>query len=506
MKGRRAALTLRILFCLGSLLSIIWFAIQYWLTGYAATDAAIINHAGMLRYQTQNTAVIFCMQRLENELNAPVPGNYHVGQPLDTFETLSDTIQSLAGEKAVDEVPMALDEEVKDALKELWKKLQKIQIKQADVLTMTLAEITETIAEINRATLSVDSVVYQASAGARWRVGELLLLNVLRACSSMLWAFMTILIVGRIWQYYFEAFVSLDWCVKGQLALLNSMFDLVIPIEADGEDFKILEANRKLEDLAGMPMKLQSIFRCCGTEEAKSELERLLHFTRSNIVGALADSDWDQRSPFHRLVAWLHKFWWWTLVPPMTDVEMPVAPMIRTSWSFTRAEDQKELRINVELVVTPAIQTHLASNHDALIVAVRLLDPVELSNNPSDVELSIGTASLSHGPRPGGLPDERNTWDATSDNVSIAMTEPRPMALRNRPTSNASTAPRTEDTRETRDTQSTERQSNVGLPVGSGPGTPPPPTIYGRSIPENGSNRRDEEAFARNVITRLQGL
>merc|ERR1740123_5406 len=139
-------------------------------------------------------------------------------------------------------------------------------------------------------------------------------MNMCRAATSWLWAILTMMICGRIWKHYYEAYVHLEWSTKRQLALLNSMFDFVVPIE-NGSDFRILEENRKLEGLVGRPMKSQSIFSCCGSDEARSQLRKLL---TSTTCALLTDEVADEKrmSRMGNLSAWLHQHWWWSLVPP----------------------------------------------------------------------------------------------------------------------------------------------------------------------------------------------
>jgi len=296
----------------------------------------------------------------------------------------------------------------------------------------------------------------------------------------------------------------LDWSTKRQLALLNSMFDIVVPIE-NGSDFRILEGNRKLEDLVGRPMKSQTIFSCCGSDEARSQLRKLLTstscavLTSTALVGKTSDEvvEGKRISRTARLSAWLHQHWWWSLVPPTIESSMPVAPMIRTTWECSQQNNSCK-QVHVEVVATPAMQS-TAQKTGSLVLALRLVAHPEQMEFATDVEMDVLDSQS-----PASVVDQLYIDAAARARLHNHL-EPR-HPIRSYGASSGLGS-------ETRDSDATDRQSDTQLSAGgSGDPTTPPPSILGHQAHQGEPARVyryravEESVFAQGVIGRLNSL
>eukprot|EP00931_Biecheleriopsis_adriatica_P080346 TRINITY_DN5370_c0_g1_i1.p1 TRINITY_DN5370_c0_g1~~TRINITY_DN5370_c0_g1_i1.p1 ORF type:complete len:521 (-),score=77.75 TRINITY_DN5370_c0_g1_i1:102-1664(-) len=505
MEGQIAAFRLRAVFCAGALLSPCWFLVQFWLTSVHEIDADIINHAGMLRYHTQNIGVIFCMRNLETATKYPHRRDYHVDEGVDSFTTLHSIITGLQGTRQVEGVPEALDDEVKDALKALGSKIDLFQSLEGNVSSLEMEEMREVIYRINKATMSIDELVKLASARAEHRVHELLMINVLRASMSVLWALVSMVIVGKIWKHYFEAHLELNRVLKMHTALLNSMFDVVVPVSLAG-DFQVLEHCKKFEHIAGKEMKAQSIFQCCGDDEAKHQLQRLFDSAKAYEHGN------EETSRSSRCLEWIRERWWWKLVPA-SKAEKPVhvAPMIRTSWAFGTDELRRE--VPLEVMVTPCVKQPVQT----VFLAFRLLTEIPQTAD-ENFTAGLTTNGAMHGPiafptvaLPDGVASENisDTMAESAEHLSSVGHEILPDFDHQRLSFNAMGSLGTRSSHSLA-SQSTGRDSNRPMSVDSTDLTPPP-TVFGHPVghfgsgaPSHVSNRRpSQNVFAEELAQRL---
>eukprot|EP00931_Biecheleriopsis_adriatica_P080347 TRINITY_DN5370_c0_g2_i1.p1 TRINITY_DN5370_c0_g2~~TRINITY_DN5370_c0_g2_i1.p1 ORF type:complete len:522 (-),score=76.58 TRINITY_DN5370_c0_g2_i1:162-1727(-) len=507
MEGQLAAFRLRAVFCAGALLSPCWFFVQFWLTSVHEIDADIINHAGMLRYHTQNIGVKFCMRNLETATNSPHQLDYHVDTEVNSFTKLHSIINGLQGTRQVEGVPEALDEEVKDALRDLGGEINRIQSLEGNVSLLEMEEMREVIFGINKATLSIDGLVRLASARAEYRVHELLMINVLRATMSVIWAMVSMVIVGKIWKHYFEAHLELSRVLKMHTALLSSMFDVVVPVSVTG-DFQVLEHCKKFEHIAGRQMKAQSIFQCCWDDDAKHELQRLFDSAKSYEPAS------EESSRSSRCLEWMRERWWWKLVPAGDD-EKPihVAPMIRTSWAFGQDELRRE--VPLEVMVTPCIKQPV---HTAFLAFRLLTGPTEIPQ-PAVENLAAGLATNESVHQSitfpaAALPDRaafENISDGTAERAEHLSVDDEALPdfdhLRININAMGSTGARSSHSLAS---QSTGRDSNRPMSVESTDLTPPP-TVFGHPVghfgggaPSNASNRNPpQNVFAEALAQRL---
>lgn len=327
-----------------------WFAVQFHLTQTHEVDAVIVDYAGKLRYNLQNVAVMYLMSNLEGRSGVD---DFHVDAGRDTYEVVDDIVDGLSGAKQVPEVPVVLDENVKDALLEFRRKFDLVKEYRSMVPDMSVTEMRQVVLEINDVTMYIDNLVRLAREGANVRVQEIFWVAIARAVVSASWTCLLFCIIGNMWKHYYEAHTSLECLHKRETALLNTMSDVVVTVQG-GKNFEVLETNDKLDHLVGTHMQGRNILECAAGNVARLELERFL-------VSALSS-----HLPNRTFKEWVRSSWWWNLMPPRVEAVLPLAPMIRTTWSCWRpdAPDTVEL----ELMSMPIFE----EGTGAIILAIRV--------------------------------------------------------------------------------------------------------------------------------------
>lgn len=507
----------------------VWFGLQLWMTQVHELDAVIINYAGKLRYHMQNIGLVYSMHNLEA---SRVSLDYHAHPGTDSFDTMESVIGSLLGIVEVDEVPEALDPGVKESLREFNETLSKIKSVQQAVPSMTLPELKKTVADINAATLSIDHIVHAASEGANRRVRELLVVNIFRALVQFLYACVTMSIVGNIWAHYYAAYMKLDSVQKRQMTMLNTMFDVVVPISI-GDDFVVLQSHSKLDHLLGRNMQGINILSCAIDLDAREELQKLLRFA----AHSLNSDKVDQRSQC--VSSWVRQSWWWNLVPCVCNEEFPVAPMIRTT--LCRASvgaPGLPKDVQLEAIATPYYS--VTGNSGTLLLGLRVIthpdtpleinlafDPFEAERIQDTAEIEAVAASASEERQPSAA--AAADLAATAAGSAAALSSMLQAAAAAVPASlHGSRMPEVADTRlppqilrgdSSIDTGSGvdfagrgSRSGRSGRSSGdttieraisqySGSDTTPPPTLYGQTMPHAGTGRLTAMAAAQNSLS-----
>eukprot|EP00930_Biecheleria_cincta_P044109 TRINITY_DN30268_c0_g2_i1.p1 TRINITY_DN30268_c0_g2~~TRINITY_DN30268_c0_g2_i1.p1 ORF type:complete len:523 (-),score=58.07 TRINITY_DN30268_c0_g2_i1:291-1826(-) len=498
IKGRRAACVLRLIFMIGGMMSPIWFGIQLWLTHIHELDAVIINYSGKLRYHMQNIGVSYCMRNLEK---SDVGILYNVYSDADTLATMESVIASFMGSRKDEDVPEALDEVVKDSLRELNDTLGNIKALGPRISSMSLPELRTIILEINAATRSIDDIVHAASEGANRRVNGLFMLNMIRALVQFLWACITLSIVGHIWAYYYTAHITLDLAQKRQMTMLNGLFDVVVLIGI-GQEYQLLESDSKLDHLVGRSMQGQSILSCASDLSARVELQKLLQ-----TAGSSVDSVEDANKALGCVSSWVRRSWWWNLVPSVSDEKLPVSPMIRTTWCQDSADGLRR-SIHLEVIATP-----YDDNSGTVLLGLRVIATPAL-----DFIHSLGSVSTQLSESDGvGTPPQASALAfpvAEDDRLPIIPeASERAGSLDGSPGSLYTGWGSVRDARSATSGADTVAEDAFSASPNSGSETTPPPTLYGNAMQNAGTNRlaavaasQSNTAFASQLSERLQAL
>lgn len=506
----------------------VWFGLQLWMTQVHELDAVIINYAGKLRYHMQNIGLVYSMHNREA---SRVDLRYHAHPGEDSFDTMQSVIGSLLGVVEVEGIPEALDIEVKESLLEFNETLSRIRSMQHVVPLMTLAELKKTVADINAATLSIDRIVLSASEGANRRVRELLVLNIFRAFVQCLYACATMSIVGNIWAHYYEAHIQLDSMQKRQITMLNTMFDVVVPVRV-GDDFVVLETHSKLDHLLGRKMQGINILSCASGSHAREELQKLLRFAVSSLNSDKVDPT------FHCVSSWVRQSWWWNLVPSVRDEEFPVAPMVRTTLCRASVGDPGLPKdIQLEAIATPYYS--VTRGRGTLLLGLRIILDPETPLEVGDVsdsfaaqriqgiaEIEAAAVSTADGQFEVQQPPATAAADQAAAAAALSsMLEAAAAASSASPLNPSRMLPEVADTRLPpqilRRDSSIENASSIDLAgrgsrsgrssadttieraisLYSGSDTTPPPTIYGQAMPNAGTGRLTAMAAARNHLS-----
>ncbi|CAE8718894.1 unnamed protein product [Polarella glacialis] len=270
--ARRLRIVLRILLVTGGLLSVVWMAFQIWLTNIAQTDSQLINHAGRLRAQTQNIGLVFLSSKYLNATGT----EFHLNPEIDSFDRVRVISSGLLGSVEGGEIPELLDDPVKDRLREWLKRVQWLESMRPRLQSLSTEEMAALTLEVNSVTRAMDLVVQEASVFAQSRVQTLLLINIFRALTAVIWGLATMFIAGKLW----IATETLVLLTAQHGSLLKSSYDAVIQVSAKSP-FEVFQASAQLDHMIGQSMAGQSILKYVPDAGEKAKLEDFLGSWRS---------------------------------------------------------------------------------------------------------------------------------------------------------------------------------------------------------------------------------
>ncbi|CAE8702287.1 unnamed protein product [Polarella glacialis] len=144
------------------------------------------------------------------------------------------------------------------------------------VQSLSTEEMAALTLEVNSVTRAMDLVVEGASAFAQSRVQTLLLINVFRALTMVIWLLATMFIAGKLW----IATETLVLLTAQHGSLLKSSYDAVIQVSAKSP-FEVLQASAELDHMIGQSMACQSILKYVPDHVEKAKLEEFLSSWRS---------------------------------------------------------------------------------------------------------------------------------------------------------------------------------------------------------------------------------
>lgn len=485
-------------------MSPIWFGLQLWMTRIHELDAVIVNNAGKLRYHMQNIAVSYCMHNMEK---TNVSFAYEVNSAEGSSTGMESVIAGLLGSRNVENIPEALDEVVKDSLRELNQTLQRIRSVEPLIPSMRLPDLKMVVLDINAATRSIDRIVLAASEGATNRVNGLLMLNVMRALVQVLWACITLSIVGNIWGHYYTAHMTLDLAQRRQMAMLNTMFDVVVPI-GNGKEYQLLESDSKLDHLVGRSMQGKNILSCASDLDARIELQKLLQTARDSDA-----SSKDADTALGCVSSWIRRSWWWNLVPSISDEKFPVAPMIRTTWCRQASSEDLQREMHLEVIATP-----YDDNSGTVLLGLRVIEP-GLETEPSMASTSTRAEFFSYGTEIGGSDQSDTAPEASALACFVAADERLPVIPEAEGSLDSGSAISYVGRGSLRDARSgtsggdTAMEGAMTASQYSGSESTPPPTVYGNAMHNVGANQlvamaaaQSDATFAGQLSERLQAL
>ncbi|CAE8635050.1 unnamed protein product [Polarella glacialis] len=270
--ARRLRIVLRILLVTGGLLSVVWMAFQIWLTNIAQTDSQLINHAGRLRATTQNIGLVFLSSKYLNATGT----EFHLSPAIDSFDEIRVISAGLLGGDGDGQTPELLDDPIKDRLREWLKRVQWLESMRPRLQSLSTEEMAALTLEVNSVTRAMDLVVQSASGFAQSRVQTLLLINVFRAVTAVIWGLATMFIAGKLW----IATETLVLLTAQHGSLLKSSYDATIRVSAKAP-FEVFQASAQLDNMTGQSMAGQSILKYVSDAGEQAKLEEYLGSWRS---------------------------------------------------------------------------------------------------------------------------------------------------------------------------------------------------------------------------------
>ncbi|CAE8731928.1 unnamed protein product, partial [Polarella glacialis] len=142
--------------------------------------------------------------------------------------------------------------------------------------SLSTEEMAALTLEVNSVTRAMDLVVEDASVFAQSRVRTLLLINVCRALTAVIWSLVSMFIAGKLW----IATETLVLLTAQHGSLLKSSYDAVIQVTAKSP-FEVLQASAQLDQMIGQSMAGQSILKYVPDAREKAKLEEFLGSWRS---------------------------------------------------------------------------------------------------------------------------------------------------------------------------------------------------------------------------------
>ncbi|CAE8718890.1 unnamed protein product [Polarella glacialis] len=265
--ARRLRVVLRILLVTGGLLSVVWMGFQIWLTNVHQIDSELINDAGRLRAHTQNIGLVFLSSKYLNATGT----EFHLNPEIDSFDRVRVISAGLLGSVEGGEIPELLDDPVKDRLREWLKRVQWLESMRPRLQSLSTEEMAALTLEVNSVTRAMDLVVQSASVFAQSRVQTLLLINIFRALTAVIWGLATMFIAGKLW----IATETLVLLTAQHGSLLKSSYDAVIQVSAKSP-FEVLQASAQLDHMIGQSMAGQSVLKYVPDAGEKAKLEDFL--------------------------------------------------------------------------------------------------------------------------------------------------------------------------------------------------------------------------------------
>ncbi|CAE8653122.1 unnamed protein product, partial [Polarella glacialis] len=174
------------------------------------------------------------------------------------------------------EIPELLDDPVKDRLREWLKRVQWLESMRPLLQSLSTEEMAALTLEVNSVTRAMDLVVEDASVFAQSRVRTLLLINVCRALTAVIWSLVSMFIAGKLW----IATETLVLLTAQHGSLLKSSYDAVIQVTAKSP-FEVLQASAQLDQMIGQSMAGQGILKYVPDAREKAKLEEFLGSWRS---------------------------------------------------------------------------------------------------------------------------------------------------------------------------------------------------------------------------------
>ncbi|CAE8614616.1 unnamed protein product [Polarella glacialis] len=263
----RLRIVLRILLVTGGLLSVLWMGFQIWLTNVHQIDSELINDAGRLRAHTQNLGLDFLSSKFLNATGT----QFHLNPEADSFDRVRVICAGLLGSARGGEIPELLDDPVKDRLREWLKRVQWLENMRPRLQSLSTEEMAALILDVNSVTRAMDLVVQEASVYAQSRVRTILLINIFRALTAVIWGLATMFIAGKLW----IATETLVLLTAQHGSLLKSSYDAVIQVSAKSP-FEVLQASAQLDHMIGQSMAGQSILKYVPDAKEKAKLEDFL--------------------------------------------------------------------------------------------------------------------------------------------------------------------------------------------------------------------------------------
>jgi len=335
----------------GMLLSSFWFIIHVRLSQLTKTDTEVINHAGRLRYLTQSAGVKLLVAELLADTSSQ-----QLSDPNAFFDVTAQIeliCRALLGqahkvtEAEYDLPPEAADDLVKESLQD-WRAsyFSPLRDDGARVILMRKqgastediqAQLVNAIQRVESGTMAVDKIVDLASMEARGRAHAVLLASVARLLFGLVWATVTACAFGKVWRPYVATYNSLQEAERQYTSLLRGVFDVIVPVSMKAP-YNLLGMRNELSDFVGRPLEDNSVLKCADDLDEQSKLEKLV--VAANVVSHESATH-DTR---------LRSAWWWTLLPQAPLKERPVAPMVRSTWSYGPA-DHPQGKLNVDVFV-----------------------------------------------------------------------------------------------------------------------------------------------------------
>jgi nitrate/nitrite-specific signal transduction histidine kinase len=255
----------------GSILSIGWFLIHFLLTVTHEKDSEIINNVGRLRFYTQQIGVLF--------LSKP----YVTGllDERDTFEGLQCTVDVLLGEQTATQncalnIPEMLDDDVKSSLRQWVSHIDRLRDKYFRIVSLSKAEVRETISEVQRATDAIDAIVERASAAAQGRVEVIRWISIIRVITGLLWAVVVAVCFGGVYRPYVTSFKRLQVMERESRSILGAAFDAIVAVNPESP-FKIITSSDQFDHLMGQAMVGKSVLSCAQSPAEEQKLLKLLN-------------------------------------------------------------------------------------------------------------------------------------------------------------------------------------------------------------------------------------
>jgi hypothetical protein len=288
--------------------------------------------------------------------------------------------EQAATQNCAPDVPEMLDDDVKSALRRWVAHIDRLRIKYSDVVSLSEAEVRETIGDVQLATRAVDAIVERASAAAQGRVEVIGWISVIRVITGLLWAVVVAICFGGVYRPYVTTFKRLQMIERESRSFLGAAFDAIVVVSPESP-FNIITSSDQFDHLMGQAMVGKSVLSCAQGPVEEQKLLKLLDTAGQSGQNI---SSWFSR---------LENICWWSLIPQMPVYHSPVASMINTSWWYGLDEAQQSFKVEV-LAINRSYVATPGKTCPTLLVVRRASCDMSPSSSQQELEIMVSDAPI----------------------------------------------------------------------------------------------------------------